>query len=626
MQFSPLKISDKRIVDAYLKKWGGFGTDYAFASWFSWYDFSKMSFAEADDVLYIRGEIRGEQVFLSPLCKDEKYPFAVSVLRGVAKEENLPLKIVFAAKNQIEVLNNAVKVPNGAITLEGAKISEEKDGLLVSSNRDNSEYVYLAENLINLSGKHYHSKRNFVTRFKKQYAYSFETYTDEMFDDAVRLINTWAAEKSIDDEEEIGAFTMMLKHLSELSGFADVLKIDGKIVGIAVGDVSANGVGEVFFEKGDTEFDGIYAAINQMFAEKHFSGIKYVNRQEDMGISGLRTAKLSYKPEFLADKFTITESAFSQLEDLYGKSFPEDSENFRSFYFSNKLPSSVVTAYISDGTIVSALYDFWKGLVAGSAYVPTAFVTAAATLPEKRGQGLISEPIKRLFTECFPMRQPLVILQPFKRGFYKKFGFAPLTFEGKHTVKSKNAKNPLTAKESGSAAEIKRAYDAFCASFAFFVNRTEWDFERRLEELFSESGKAYVVYDCERPLGYYFLIENQVAEMALTRNQANRVYELDGKQAVFAGGRFSGAEARIVDIYRFVERMRFEKDFVLRFRLRDDLVKINDGVFKLTANGGVGKLETCDVYDEDFTIDSFLTYVFTSGKVVSGKGFVVDRY
>ena len=243
MQFSPLKISDKRIVDAYLKKWGGFGTDYAFASWFSWYDFSKMSFAEADDVLYIRGEIRGEKVFLSPLCKDEKYPFAVSVLRGVAKEENLPLKIVFATKNQVEVLNNAVKVPNGAVTLEGERIIAEKNDLLVSSNRDNSEYVYLAENLINLSGKHYHSKRNFVTRFKKQYAYSFETYTDEMFDDAVRLINTWAAEKSIDDEEEIGAFTMMLKHLSELSGFADVLKIDGKIAGIAVGDVSANGVG-----------------------------------------------------------------------------------------------------------------------------------------------------------------------------------------------------------------------------------------------------------------------------------------------------------------------------------------------------------------------------------------------
>ena len=224
MQFSPLKISDKRIVDAYLKKWGGFGTDYAFASWFSWYDFSKMSYMEADDVLYIRGEIRGEKVFLSPLCSDEKYPIAVSVLRGVAKEENLPLKIVFATENQIETLNSAVKVPNGAVTLEGERIIAEKNDLLVSSNRDNSEYVYLAENLINLSGKHYHSKRNFVTRFKKQYDYSFETYTDEMFDDAVRLINTWAAEKSIDDEEEIGAFTMMLKHLSELSGFADELE------------------------------------------------------------------------------------------------------------------------------------------------------------------------------------------------------------------------------------------------------------------------------------------------------------------------------------------------------------------------------------------------------------------
>lgn len=626
MQFSPLKISDKNVVDSYIKKWGGFGTDYAFASWFSWYDFSKTTYAEDDEVLFVRSEIKGEKVFLSPLCRPEKYQSAVSKIRLVAKEENIPFKMVFATKDQIEALNCVVKVQNGAATFEGEKICSEKDGLICVTDRANSEYVYSAENLISLSGKHYHSKRNFVSRFKKQYDFSFETYTSDMYDEAVGLINTWAAEKSLDDDEEIAAFSMMLKNLDALSGFADVMKIDGKIAGIAVGDVSANGVGEVFFEKGDTSFDGIYAAINQMFAEKHFAGVAYVNRQEDMGIPGLRTAKLSYKPEFLVDKYTVTDSVYSQLDFLYRQSFPEDSDKFRKFYFEQKIKSSVVTAYVSDGTIVSALYDFWKGLVAGKGYIPTAFVTAAATLPEKRGQGLIAEPVKRLFAECFATCQPLVVLQPFKRGFYKKFGFAPLTFESKRTIKSKNAKRPLRCAESKNAAEIKRAYDAFCRSFSFFINRTEWDFERRLEELLSENGKAYVVYDGGDAVGYYFLIDDKIAEIAVSAKQANRIVELDGKSAVFAGGRYSGAEARICDVYRFVERMRFEKDFVLKFRLKDDLVKINDGVFKLTVSGGVGKLEVSSDFDRDFSVDEFLTYVFSVSNASGKKGFVVDRY
>ena len=46
--------------------------------------------------------------------------------------------------------------------------------------------------------------------------------------------------------------------------------------------------------------------INQLFVSEFLLDVRYVNRQEDAGIDGLRKAKLSYQPDLMVKKYRIT--------------------------------------------------------------------------------------------------------------------------------------------------------------------------------------------------------------------------------------------------------------------------------------------------------------------------------
>ena len=73
--------------------------------------------------------------------------------------------------------------------------------------------------------------------------------------------------------------------------------------------VESNGVIHTIFEKGDVNYVGVYQTLNQVVAEKYFPDGALVNRQEDMGIEGLRKAKLSYFPKILVEKYFAEEKS-----------------------------------------------------------------------------------------------------------------------------------------------------------------------------------------------------------------------------------------------------------------------------------------------------------------------------
>ncbi|MBQ4534068.1 MAG: DUF2156 domain-containing protein, partial [Ruminococcus sp.] len=84
------------------------------------------------------------------------------------------------------------------------------------------------------------------------------------------------------------------------------IRIDGKIAAVTIGEKINSNTFCVHIEKADTSFSGIYAGINKLFAENEAKELKYINREEDLGIEGLRKSKLSYHPAFLLDKYTVT--------------------------------------------------------------------------------------------------------------------------------------------------------------------------------------------------------------------------------------------------------------------------------------------------------------------------------
>ncbi len=198
------------------------------------------------------------------------------------------------------------------VTAEQAQLMEEAwpDTFHFRFLRANADYIYSTADLINLAGRRYHRKRNHLTRFKRAYAFTYEDITPANIADCENIEREWmpnAATTALGGlERENFALQRSIASFSALGFEGGLIRIDGKPVAFTMGEVINPRAFVVHFEKALDGYDGLYAAINQTFAERHLQGFEYVNREEDMGIEGLRKAKLSYYPSLLLEKCVVT--------------------------------------------------------------------------------------------------------------------------------------------------------------------------------------------------------------------------------------------------------------------------------------------------------------------------------
>ena len=177
----------------------------------------------------------------------------------------------------------------------------------ITENRANSDYLYRVTDLASLSGKKYHAKRNHIARFLRNYDYTFETVTtDAQAEECIRLAEQWGntAENEADFSDELDAIRRAFSARTQLYLTAGLLRVEGRVIAFAAGEPINDRVFDQHFEKALVEFDGAYAMINREFMRNCLMDYELVNREEDMGIEGLRKAKLSYLPERLVDKYT----------------------------------------------------------------------------------------------------------------------------------------------------------------------------------------------------------------------------------------------------------------------------------------------------------------------------------
>lgn len=211
--------------------------------------------------------------FLPNVEEDEKL---ISVLEGLRNELGSPLLLRPLSKAAAERI--ARLYPNAEITAH--------DNMF--------DYIYLAEELIHLPGNRFHQKRNHVNSFEKKYAWEYVSITPEkvdlLRDAAARL---YAIDSRLPDE--YAAILDILDHFEELELKAGILYVDGTPVAYSIGEKMCEDTALIHIEKGDRSYDGAYAMINKLFSAE-FADCTYINREEDMGIPGLRKAKRSYNP------------------------------------------------------------------------------------------------------------------------------------------------------------------------------------------------------------------------------------------------------------------------------------------------------------------------------------------
>lgn len=202
---------------------------------------------------------------------------------------------------------------------QGATGRRTSRKLFYIPERDYFDYIYLREDLATLRGKKYQSKRNHINNFKKQYSYEYVPITPDIVPQCLKLECKWyKANNGDNDEEELNderrSLTYALHHFDSLSLIGGALRVDNEIIAFSFGAPINHNTFGVHVEKADVNFDGAYTVINQEFASHLPEQYTYVNREEDLGIPGLRQAKLSYQPTILLEKSAAIKKQLTQTK------------------------------------------------------------------------------------------------------------------------------------------------------------------------------------------------------------------------------------------------------------------------------------------------------------------------
>ena len=166
---------------------------------------------------------------------------------------------------------------------------------------------YLREDLATLKGKKYQAKRNHINKFNKKFAYEYIPITPELVPECLQLECKWyKANREDNDEEDLNderrSIIYALNHYDELGLIGGAICVDHQIVAFTFGAPINHNTFGVHVEKANVNYEGAYAVINKEFASHLPEKYTYVNREEDLGIPGLRQAKLSYNPFILLEK------------------------------------------------------------------------------------------------------------------------------------------------------------------------------------------------------------------------------------------------------------------------------------------------------------------------------------
>lgn len=180
----------------------------------------------------------------------------------------------------------------------------------IYESRNEFDYIYNSSDLINLSGKKYHSKRNHISAFSKQFDWRYEDITADNIDKVRLCAEIWYAQSKdrMDDElkTEMRGVSLMLDNMDALDIKGGAIVIDDRVVAFTLGSAINQNIYNIHIEKAISGYEAAYTAVNREFAARNAQGYKYINREDDLGIEGLRRSKLSYKPEIILPKYICT--------------------------------------------------------------------------------------------------------------------------------------------------------------------------------------------------------------------------------------------------------------------------------------------------------------------------------
>ena len=297
MNFKNIEAADRSLFIRYLDGEKRRLCEYCFTDLYMWKDLYNTEWCLENDILYIR----------QSLDKEGKFFYYYPPLPTKSK-------LVYGVKNIIiDSVIEGYEFSIGGVNLEVlADIGRYYKGAFHAEiNRDYADYIYLASDLINLSGRKFHKKKNLINKFKKEYDGRWSYKNIELSDiDLLRKFNKKWIKANVDKDinelkgEEI-AINRAFDEYNTLKLDGGMILLDGEIIAYSFGTKIRDDMYVIQVEKALSHIPGSYQMINNEYAKAYCSDIKYINREDDVGIEGLRRAKMSYNPVRIEDFYEI---------------------------------------------------------------------------------------------------------------------------------------------------------------------------------------------------------------------------------------------------------------------------------------------------------------------------------
>ena|ERR1035437_7280454 len=286
--FSRLRASDREIYDSYYRKSGTQIADMTFNCRIAWDEVFKTEMAIYEDccILISDGGCFTDPHMLMPMGEldSAKLDRILTAVQINFSARGWGLKVMCIDEDKLPLfadLPHFTADPN--------------------FNEDSSDYLYDAEALRTLSGNILHKKRNHVNKFMRLYPdFEYAALSKADQGECLDLVTSWCKSKDIDPDDCAESDYHMIRRLFEdfdlLEIYGGLIRTSGIVKAFAIGSLGNKNTAYIHFEKADQEIHGLYSVINQMVLQNEFPQVDSVNREEDLGMPGLRKAKQSYEP------------------------------------------------------------------------------------------------------------------------------------------------------------------------------------------------------------------------------------------------------------------------------------------------------------------------------------------
>lgn len=579
--------------------------DSVFLESYVWKDYYNVRYAiwENKALLWLM-ENEGRCFSAMPLCREEDLPGAFAAIEEYFNEElGYPLVINLADEYAVKYLN----------------LPEDK--YLVEEQVDSRDYLYNGDAMRSLAGKKLHKKKNRVNAFKREYEgrYEYRRLCCSDSHDVWVFLDRWRQQKGEEVEEhldyEVKGIHDILKNCSEFSIHMGGVYIDGQMEAFTIGSYNpVEHMAVIHIEKANPEINGLYQFINQQFLIEEFPEAEWVNREDDMGLEGLRKAKMTYYPADYARKYLVEQLlngskgyhwaeqianttagsvlTYLDAEDkdetkhLWHMCFPEDSESFIEYYYKEKTKDNEILVKKDNGLLISMVqYNPYAVKLRGRLW-KLDYLVGVATEESRRREGHFRDVFVKMLHDEEAAGKPITYLVPVNPAVYAPMGFSfignvasyELTEEAKKTLTRTVCQD--TPEDCGRAAVYMEQW--LGARYEMYTRRDAAYVSRLIKELASENGTLEFLEQDGRLVGLDAYWGWEVREHRLL--YAEDAYTVKTGEKLWNMARLTNIGALLAAFgLKQAEQQGEEKRMLtLGIRMNDPILEMNNGEFAWT--------------------------------------------